>query len=240
MQAVILVGGLGTRLSSVVADRPKSIADVADRPFLEILLEQLRSGGFTDVVLCVGHLADKITELFGDGGRHGLRIRYSREGTPLGTAGAVKHAEPLLADTFLVMNGDSFCDADLGELYQAHVTSTRATPRQLTTLLIARVDDVSRYGSIETDPLDSIVAFREKAESRSGPGWINAGIYVFEKALLQHIPSGQEVSVERETFPLLLDQQLTLRAHRTTGFFIDIGTPESYAQAQECLRRTRP
>ena len=223
--ALILAGGFGTRLQSVVSDRPKVLAEVSGRPFLAYLLDQLSSAGFRTVVISTGHMAQAVEKCFGD--RHGpLSILYSREEEPLGTAGAVRLALANLASaTVLVMNGDSYIDADLG----AYVNWFGERDRQAA-LLLVKVADTSRYGSVRLDRDKVIVSFEEKSKIAE-PGWINAGVYLLKKPLIAAIEPGKCCSLERDFFPGLAGKGLF-------GFcverrFIDIGTPQAYASAEE-------
>ena len=228
----ILCGGLGTRLRSAVADRPKALAEVAGRPFLAWLLDLLDTHGFSRVVLCTGYRAVQIETEFGASHR-GLHLRYSPEPEMLGTGGALRHALPLLeTETVLVVNGDSYCHADLGRFWRDHADSRAAA-----SMLLSHVDDTSRYGSVRLSEHGRVAAFQEKAAS-TGPGWINAGIYLANRALLQAIPPRTACSLEREVFPSWI--KLGLRGVMSDGAFVDIGTPESYVDAnclfQEFLR----
>ncbi|OFX07416.1 MAG: hypothetical protein A2516_02580 [Alphaproteobacteria bacterium RIFOXYD12_FULL_60_8] len=225
LSAMILAGGLGTRLRPAVADRPKVMALVNGRPFLSYLLDQLVDAGVRDVVLCVGYLGDAVLEAFQDSYR-GSKIRYSREDVPLGTGGALRHALKVVSgDAFLIMNGDSYCDLDLRAFVECHRDARAAASIALT-----RVDDVRRYGSVTVDPHMRVLDFEEKGV-RSGAGLINAGIYLLDKGVLAAIPEGKPVSLEREVFPRLIGGGIN--GFHVSGRFIDIGTPESYRCAAE-------
>ena len=222
--AVILAGGLGTRLRPVVADRPKVLAEVHGRPFLAFLLDQLAAAGIRDVVLCIGYRGEQVRAAFGEA-YGALRLRYSQESRLLGTAGALRLALPLLhSDPVLVMNGDSFCEADLASFTRWHRRRGAAA-----TLLLARVPDTGRYGRVELDAEGRVLRFEEKG-SPGGPGWVNAGVYLLSRRLLSTIPAGRPVSLEREVFPAWIGRGLY--GHRSTGRFLDIGTPEAYATAE--------
>jgi D-glycero-alpha-D-manno-heptose 1-phosphate guanylyltransferase len=225
--AAILVGGLGTRLAKIVADRPKPLALVAGRPFLAILLDQLHEAGFQSVVLMTGFRADMIREEFGLSWR-GMTLAYSVEDTPLGTGGALRHAlDHLHVPTVLVMNGDSFCEADLGEFQRAH--AERARPASLA---LAQVPDTARYGAVELDAHGRITAFREKG-GPSGPGLINAGVYLVEREAIASIPGDGPISLEQQMFPRWMERGMSgwMGCRR----FIDIGIPEDYHLAQTLL-----
>jgi NDP-sugar pyrophosphorylase family protein len=231
-KAVLLVGGLGTRLRTVVPSAPKPLAPVGNRPFLELLIRQLGSHGIRRLIMCTGYLADQIEEEFADGSGLGVTIEYSKEPEPLGTAGAVKFAQRFLhgAPDFLVMNGDSFLELDLNQLIQLH-----RSHGALATMAVVPVDNAGRYGTVRVDSGGRVTEFCEKAGSDS-PGLINAGVYVFSPAILGLIPAGP-VSLEKDVFPRLLDRGVY--AAREQGMFIDIGTPADYAQAQELSERLR-
>ena len=221
--AAILAGGLGTRLRPVVADRPKALARVAERPFVAFLLDQLEAAGVRDVVLLTGHRAEQVRDELGD--RHGsMRLRYSPEREPLGTAGAVRLALPMIdSESLLLLNGDSFCEADLDAIGRFHAPETCS-------LVLAQVEDSERYGQVEADEEGTIHGFREKGTSL-GPAWINAGVYLLSRSIVKMIPPNRAVSLEREVFPRLVREGL-LRGFRQEGPFIDIGTPDSYARAE--------
>jgi len=225
--AAILAGGLGTRLRSVVAHQPKVLAEVGGRPFLSYLLDQLADAGLRTVVLCTGYMGEQVEVAFGESHR-GVRLLYSQEPTPLGTGGAVRFAMSRLASsTVLLLNGDSICQADLGALWSAHRASgSRAT------LVLVRVDDASRFGQVELDDAGNVLRFEEKG-GRTGPGWINAGVYLIERRMLEAIPPGPAVSLERDVFPTWIGAKLL--GWRSTGRFLDIGTPESYRAAADFL-----
>ncbi|MCP4674619.1 MAG: NTP transferase domain-containing protein [Deltaproteobacteria bacterium] len=226
--AVILAGGLGTRLQKVVSDRPKVLAQVAGRPFLTYLLSQLEGTGFRRVVLCTGHLGDQVESAFGD--EYGsLCLEYSRESRPLGTGGALRLALPLInSQTILVANGDSYCGAKLGALFEFHKRRGAQS-----TILLTDVDDVSRYGCVRTDAGGAVLGFDEK-NSEGGPGWINAGVYVIERNLLAKIPPDESISLERDLFPSWIGRGF--HGFEGPGRFLDIGTEESFAAAQSFFK----
>lgn len=231
LTAAILAGGSGTRLRSAVADRPKCLAIVRGRPFLIWILTQLAAWGIRDAVLCTGYMADMMEGTLGSS--HGsLRIRYSREGTPMGTGGALRQALPMLeSDPVLVLNGDSYCQVDLAAMLGFHEDRLSAA-----TLLLIQVPNISRYGHVVIDDRDRVTQFAEKCSPRdlSAPppsGWINAGVYLLSRAFIASIPPGRAVSVEKEIFPSAINGGL--HGFRGHGRFIDIGTPDSYAAAEK-------
>ncbi len=223
LTAVLLAGGLGTRLRSVVSDRPKVMALVAGRPCLEYWLEALVGLGIRRAVLCTGYGAEFIQAHFGD--RFGeLELVYSREDQPLGTGGALALAlAQRLSDPFLVLNADSFLRADLGAFLAWFGAEARSHA-----LLALAVEDRSRYGGLELDGEGRVRAFLEKGEG--GPGLVNAGVYLLRAEALRGLPLDRPTSLEREVFPALATQG-ALQAHVLPGSFLDIGTPESYAEA---------
>lgn len=229
-KAVLLVGGLGTRLREVIPLMPKPLARVGNRPFLELLVRQLVGQGIRDLIMCTGYLAEQIEAEFGDGRDFGVAIEYSKEAHPLGTAGAVKFAETYLQNVseFLVMNGDSFVDIDLNQLRKFH-----RNHGGLATVAVVPVENAGRYGMVHADSSHRVMAFSEKTGNES-PGLINAGVYVFSRALLDQIPAGP-VSLEKDVFPKILDQGVYAAEQR--GMFIDIGTPGDYARARVLLDR---
>ena len=221
MQALVLCGGLGTRLSSLLGDRPKPMATVAGRPFLEYLLLQLRQQDFVDVILCTGHQGKYIEEYFDCGERWGIHLRYSQEQERLGTAGAIRLAVHLVeGDDFCVFNGDSFFDADLPRLNRYHEEKGA-----LATIALAHKENSQRYGSVVINASGEIKGFFEKTEEQAG--WINGGIYVFDREIANYIPPGQAVSLEQEIFPNLIGQRF-YGLPFPSSYLVDIGTPKDY------------
>jgi NDP-sugar pyrophosphorylase family protein len=229
MQAFILAGGLGTRLRSIVDDQPKPMADIEDKPFLAHQIEQLKAQGVRHVILCVGYLHDLVMSYFGNGEAWGVQIDYSIETSPLGTGGALKHAEHFVNDTFLVLNGDSFFDIDLQELMRFHQARKKEDEDCIGTLALTTVPDASRYGSVLLNGKGRIVTFTEKsAEREASSGLINAGVYVLEPNILASIPVAEKVSIERTVFPSFMRNGSRLYGYEGQEFFVDIGTPEGY------------
>lgn len=223
--ALLLVGGKGTRLQSVVSSAPKPMAAVGEQSFLELLVRQLRTQGIRRLVMCSGYLANQIEEKFGDGSGWDVSITYSRELQPMGTGGAVKLAQShLTGDTdFLVMNGDSFLETDFSMLVDFHRAHSA-----MASMAVVPVPDAGRYGTVRVDPTGRVTGFTEKTGA-GAPGLINAGVYVFQREIFAHLPDGP-VSLERDVFPGLLTRGVYALEQR--GLFIDIGTPEDYARAQ--------
>ena len=225
---IVLAGGMGTRLKSIVEDTPKVLAPVAGHSFLHYLLSYLRRQGITDVILCTGYQADQVYDYCGDGSKWGLQIRYSSEHEALGTGGAIKNAAPLIiSNPFIVLNGDSIVQANLNQLVEFHEEKMAQI-----TIALTKVQEKGRFGSVALSIEDSILGFKEKGEG--GKGLINAGIYVIARNVLDDFPVGKH-SIEHDIFPLYVNQGLFGKI--ISGSFIDIGTPESYEIAQMLLAK---
>jgi NDP-sugar pyrophosphorylase family protein len=230
VSAVILAGGLGTRLRSQVSDRPKVMALVNGRPFLEYLLDQVVDGGIRSATLCIGYMAEVVRAHFGNSYR-GVELSYSIEEELLGTGGALRLALPHMRhDAVLVMNGDSFCGVDLKSFASWH-----AAKQARASIVLTEVPDTSRYGRVELEEDNVIQGFIEKGGAQR-PGYINAGIYLLQRRILEAISPKTVVSLEREVFPKLIGSGFYgwTAPH---SLFIDIGTPESYAEAQDLFSR---
>jgi mannose-1-phosphate guanylyltransferase len=225
MQALVLVGGEGTRLRPLTLTQPKPAVPLVDRPFIRYMVDWLARHGVDDVVMACGFRADLLRERLGDGGAGGPRIRYVEEPEALGTAGPLRFAADLLDDRFLVLNGDVLTDLDLTALIRQH-TERGAVG----TLALFPVDDVSGYGLVRRREDGEIVEFLEKPDpSEVDTDEISAGAYVLERSVLDLIPDGRAVSIEREVFPRLVGAGLF--SLRLEGYWMDIGTPERYLQA---------
>jgi len=222
--AVILCGGLGTRLRTVVEDRPKAMALVQGRPFLEWMVNKLSQSGIRRIILCVGYLGHLIRNHFGDGNSFGLKIAYSEDTDLQGTAGALRQAYPLLkSDPVLVLNGDSWCEVNLSELLIWHHRSGGVG-----TLALVPMKEVGRYGHVIIGPDEQVERFEEKGKGK-GAGWINAGLYALSREFLLSIPIHGVLSLEHDVFPHWVDKGLY--GFRLRNEFVDIGTPESYQEA---------
>lgn len=224
-EAIILAGGFGTRLQSVVSDVPKPMAPVCDRPFLEYQLDYLINQGIERVVLSLGYLPETIITHFGNQYKT-LQLLYAVEDHPLGTGGAIAWAaEKIEGDYFWVFNGDSLFEVDLPEMEKA-CNSTSAG----FALALRKVQDVSRYGSVETDSNGMITLFKEKSTTPA-PGYINGGVYLIRKAdLIDNVP-GQRFSIEKSLF-MPAERPVLMYGYPSDSYFIDIGIPEDYKKAQ--------
>jgi mannose-1-phosphate guanylyltransferase len=234
---LILAGGEGTRLRPLTSTIPKPVVPLAGKPFIVYMLEWLRSHGVAEVILACGFMAEDVRAVVGDGAAFGVRLLYVEEPRPLGTGGALKFAQDLLRERFLMLNGDVLTDIDLGaQLRQHEATSARAT------LALVQVADPSAYGLVRLYDDRAVRAFVEKPGKRAsgdatpadngagGPDLINAGVYVLERDVLEHVPpSGTASSIEREVFPRLVGRGLF--GYPASGYWLDIGTPERYLSA---------
>ena len=224
MQALILAGGEGTRLRPLTSTVPKPVVPLVDRPFIAFMLEWLRRHGVDDVVMSCGHLASGVRNVLGDGSAFGVRLRYVEEPRPLGTGGALKFAESLLDERFLMLNGDVLTDLDLTAQIAMHeAVGARAT------LALTPVEDPSAYGLVRTREDGQVTEFVEKpsADQIDTPN-ISAGAYVLERSVLDLLEAGQPASIERDVFPRLVGEGLY--GHVAEGYWLDIGTPERYLQ----------
>jgi len=230
--AAILAGGLGTRLRPVIGYRPKVLAEVGGRPFITYLFDQLAAVKVKKVVLCTGYLSQKVKEALG-GNFGSMSLSYSEEPIALGTAGALRLALPLLrSDVALVMNGDSFCETNLKAFYLVHqLREAKAT------ILLTEMPDTSRFGWTEIEDDGRIRGFIEKRKT-NGPAWINAGIYLIHRSLIEDICPDRMVSLEKDIFPSWIGRGFY--SFRCQGRFLDIGIPESYAAAKQFFNQEHP
>jgi D-glycero-alpha-D-manno-heptose 1-phosphate guanylyltransferase len=222
-EAIVLAGGLGTRISSVVADRPKVMAQVGGRPFVEFLLGRMARQGLTRVILATGHLHALLEAHFGERWG-GLEICYSREDRPLGTGGAVwKALEMAVADDVFVLNGDTFFDIDLLALFRCHRTLAADA-----TLALKPMRNFERYGAVDLKA-GRIIRFREKR--KTDQGLINGGVYLIDRGLPAQFPMAGRFSLESDFFEQKVEE-ITIGGFVSDGYFIDIGLPEDLARAQ--------
>ena len=229
MRAVILVGGFGTRLRPLTAHTPKQMLPVVDRPMIERVVAALAGFGVTDAVLSLGYRPDAFLEAYPDDSCAGVELHYAVEPEPLDTAGAVRFAahDGGIENTFLVFNGDVLSALDVGELWAFHHRSGAEG-----TIGLTPVEDPSRYGVVPIDADGRVEAFVEKPPTGEAPtNWINAGAYVLEPSVLDRIPAGRRVSIERATFPEMVGDGSLFALH-SDAYWIDAGTPATYLQAQ--------
>ncbi len=225
MQALILAGGEGTRLRPLTLTMPKPVVPLVDRPFIVYMLEWLAAHGVDDVILCCGFMSDGVRAVLGDGSALGIELRYREEPHPLGTGGALKFAEDMLDERFLMLNGDVLTDIDLTAQLAAHErTGARAT------LALIGVDDPSAYGLVRLHGDGAVTEFIEKPEpGRLDTNLVSAGAYILEHDVLELMgPAGTNISIERDVFPELIGNGLF--GYVASGYWLDIGTPERYLQ----------
>ncbi len=224
MQAVILVGGEGTRLRPLTSTVPKPVVPLVDRPFISYMLEWLCAHGIDDVIMSCGFLATSVRNVLGDGSAYGIRLRFVEEPDPRGTAGALKFAESMLDESFLMLNGDVLTDIDLSEQIAQH-ERTGATA----TLALVPVEDPTAYGLVHLDDDRAVRDFVEKPSSdRIDTNLISAGAYVLKREVLQLVPPERNVSIEREVWPRLIGEGLY--GFPSHSYWLDIGTPARYLQ----------
>lgn len=263
MQAIILVGGLGTRLRQVVKDRPKPMALVNGKPFLEYVINNLKSMGIKDIILATGYKEDIIREYFGNGEHLGVNIDYSKEESPLGTGGAIKNAERFIKhDEVFVLNGDTYLNVDLKAMMDFHRES-----KSFFTMALRKVEDGSRYGSVKLAENSQILSFEEKVglnlnkdKDISKYKWIderrdinkknhisddncidkgkyiNAGVYLIDSSILNYIEENKNVSLEKDILPDLV-KEVYMCGFKFKNYFIDIGIPEDYLKFCEDIKQ---
>ncbi|MCB4790449.1 MAG: NDP-sugar synthase [Elusimicrobia bacterium] len=227
MKALILIGGLGTRLRPLTCFTPKPLLPIVNVPFLEYQFKLLKQHMIKEIVLCIAYLPDEFKRHFGTGKKWGLKIHYVHEDHPLGTGGAVRNADKHINEPIVVFNGDMFTDINLTKMYEYHKKK-----KAYVTLALTRVKDPTLFGLVETDKNGRIERFLEK------PFWdeitcntINAGTYIFEPEAIKHIPEAVNYSLERGLFPNLLNKKYNLYGYIFNGYWLDIGTIDKYLQA---------
>ncbi|MBV8339219.1 MAG: NDP-sugar synthase [Candidatus Eremiobacteraeota bacterium] len=227
MQAIVLVGGEGTRLRPLTYGTPKPMVPIMNVPFLARTMERLYEAGIRDVILPAGYMPQAIVDYFGDGSRLDMNITYVIEETPLGTAGALKNVEQHITGRFFVLNGDVLTSLDLRAMLRYHDEKGGVGA-----LHLIRVDDPSSFGCVVHDGGGRVSAFVEKPPRGEEPtNEINAGTYLLEREILNFIPAGRNVSIERETFPKVIAAGKDLYAYTTADYWIDLGRPENYLAA---------
>ncbi len=227
MQAVILVGGEGTRLRPLTVGTPKPMLPLVNVPFIEYIVGLLKSHGIDEIILSAGYLPTAFDAHLGDGNELGVKLTYVTEETPLGTGGAVKNVEKHLKGTFIVLNGDILTNLNISQLIEYHQAK-----KAVATLTLTSVDDPTAYGLVPIDTTGRVLEFLEK------PSWdevttdlVNAGTYVLEPEVLELIPPGENYSFERGLFPLLVDRGAQIVGFPSSAYWLDIGTPAKYLQA---------
>lgn len=235
MKAVLLVGGEGTRLRPLTLNTPKSMVPIANRPFLEHMIEYLKGHGIDDIILTLCYLPDRTRLHFCDGSNFGVKLTYALEDTPLGTAGAVKNVAECLDETFFVFNGDTYTDIDLTAMMEFHHNSGAKV-----TIALTPVEDPTIYGVVETSADGRVQRFIEKPHRDAvTTNMINAGAYIIAPEVLSHIPNGLNFSFEHGLFPLLLKRGDPVYGFQSDAYWIDIGTPEKYLMLHHDLLEGR-
>ena len=229
--AILLVGGFGTRLSPLTKSTPKPMLRVAGVPFIEHQIAKAREADISEIILATSFMAEIFEPYFGDGSDHGISIKYAVEETALGTGGAISNAGQMLSGSgpVIIFNGDVLSGHDLRSQIRSHETQGADV-----TLYLTQVEDARPYGAVELDAQNNVLAFREKMENPP-TNTINAGCYIFSRKIINEIPKGQVISVERETFPKLLAQGAKVKGFVDNSYWLDIGTPQALLQASHDL-----
>ncbi|WP_455569649.1 mannose-1-phosphate guanylyltransferase [Streptosporangium canum] len=233
LEAILLVGGQGTRLRPLTLGTPKPLLPTAGVPFLAHQLARARSFGVRRIVFATSYRAEMFSEAFGDGSAFGLSLEYMTEETPLGTGGAIRNAAEALTcgpdAPVLVLNGDILSGHDIGDQVARHVAEQAAV-----TLHLTEVEDPTRFGCVPTDDAGRVTAFLEKTPNPV-TNRINAGCYVFTRSVIDSIPAGEVVSVERETFPGLIDSGALVLGYADASYWLDVGTPAAFIKGSRDL-----
>jgi mannose-1-phosphate guanylyltransferase len=232
--AILLVGGFGTRLMPLTKNTPKPMLTVAGIPVTEHQLNMAKAAGITKIVLATSYLSELFTPYFGDGSKWGMQIQYAVEETPLGTGGAIRNAAKLInsSESIVILNGDVLSSHNLSEQIRQHEAKNADV-----TLHLTQVEDARAYGCVPTDSNGRVTAFLEKMD-KPVTNQINAGCYVFNPRVLDSIPLDTVVSVERETFPLLVKNGAAVYGYVENSYWVDIGTPQALMNAScEIVKR---
>lgn len=232
MKALILTGGFGTRLKEVIHDRPKVLAPINGRPFLEYLIGILRKNGIDNIIISTGYLGDYIRQHFQDGQAFGIKIDYSEEARPLGTGGAAKIADKFFTEPYFVINGDTYLETDYGKIFNSHIRN-----KARVTIAVVRRRVITQSGFVSINAVGKVTAFIEKSKNKK-EGFVNSGVYVFSPKTTNIIKNKKRYSLEKDLFPKLAKRG-ELYAFKVKDDFIDIGTKENYALARKVLSQKR-
>ncbi len=231
MQALILAGGEGTRLRPLTIYTPKPVVPIVNRPFLYYQIDLLKRAGIEEITLSLSYQPNKIADIFGEGDEYGVKIYYTVEASPLGTAGAYKNAQEHLTQTAVIFNGDVLTDINIADVVAYHREKNAAA-----TIVLTPVDNPSAYGLVETETDGRVRRFLEKPKLEEITcNTINAGLYVLEPRILDYIPAGEKFSFEYQLFPALLQNNEPFYAYTMSDYWLDIGTPQRYLQANDDL-----
>lgn len=230
-QAVIMVGGMGTRLRPLTYFRPKPILPVADKPCLEYLIDSFIRGGVEEIYLACGYRSQQLMDEIGDGSDKGISIKYSFEDEPLGTAGAIKLLEDVLDDTFVAANGDVFADIDLKKEIDVHFDNDADI-----TLALTPVDNPWEFGTAVQDDTGRIVKFLEKPKKEDViSNLINSGIYIVNRNMISYVPKGQAYDFSKDLVPLKTDEGFRIWGHRLEGAWMDVGRRSDLIRANQTV-----
>lgn len=228
-RAVILAGGLGTRLHPLTINHAKCMLEIRGKPLLEHIIDYLKNCGITQIIVALGNKKEQIMDYFGDGSAFGIELQYSIEEVPLGTAGAFRKVGEKVQDTTVIMQGDNITNFPLDKL-----TSFHNVKHALVSIAVTTVENTEDYGVVVLDSQSKVMRFEEKP-SNSFANLVNAGIYVVEPSIMQYIPQDKEFDFSRDLFPLLLRKELPFYALELKGYWFDIGTLENYRRAKKFL-----
>jgi len=231
IKAVIVAGGLGTRLYPLTRTTAKCMLPVNGKPLLEHIIKYLAGCGFREIIVTLGKKHEQVSSYFGDGSRYNVSLQYSIERKALGTAGSFKNAEKFLQGTTLVMQGDTLTNFDLEKIVAFHKKR-----RSVATIALTLVKDPTGYGVAAIDRRGRITRFKEKPTKEFFSNLVNSGIYVLEQEILNYIPKNIMFDFSKNLFPKLLKKKLPLYGIKVDGYWFDIGTPESYKSAKDYLR----
>lgn len=218
MQAVIMAGGYGTRLRPLTNEIPKPMVPIIDKPIIGLIVELLKKYGFDDIIITLGYKPQEIISYIGDGSKFGVQVRYNIEEQPLGTAGSVKNVFNMLENTFLVISGDAFTNINLKKFADFHMEHERAI-----SIAVKYFEDTLGFGVVKFDEVGNVIKFLEKPK-HTAEKFVNTGIYMIEKKILQNIPNGK-FDFAKDFFPFVLDE---MKAYVVREFWSDIGTLSSY------------
>jgi len=233
-QAVIMVGGKGTRLRPLTESIPKPLLPVLGRPCVEYVIRRLAESGIREVILACGYRSDSILEAIGDGSRYGLRVDFAYEDEPAGTAGSVKLIEDRLDDSFVVASGDVLADVDIAAMVREHRRSGA-----MATMALTRVEDPSEFGIVGLGPGGEVERFREKpSPAEVFSDLINAGIYVLERGAMALVPAGEMHDFSKDLFPEMMRRGERIQGHVLSGFWMDIGRPRDLLAANLSMARS--
>ena len=235
MKAVILAGGLGTRLLPLTETTPKPLVPLQNKPVMEYSIELLKKHGITDIIVTICYLSEKIKNYFGDGSKWGVNITYVEERQPLGTAGCVKFAKEFLEDTFIIISGDALTDFDLQKGIQFHEEKDA-----LMTIFMAKTKNPTYYGIMKVNDEGKIIAFKEKPKSNEVfSNIVNTGIYVVNPKIFSYFPQKETIDFSKEILPILLQNGSKIVGYLAEGYWIDIGNHSQYEQAKEDLKQNK-